>query len=834
MLKAYMREYVDERDKYATGKHTQTESSSHEVERGEGLELREEHLELEVQVNEGDNGAASLGDAARQLHEQAVQFPQAAPNKDHTTSTDRVAVQAQRGEPAQRLSGETVIMHTSGSLVTFSAGLSIHRNAIMTGSECCCTVLIHGLPPSAQGTDAVRAWIKGFGIRARHFMVRGVTKSGAVEIIGGEDVGRILGQAGEVEVLGSSVSFEIITSRGLSSPESNVLNIAWRASSAHYIVKYCSNLEAKRRAKELHGSIFENHHLRVDVRGAGATVRIRGLPPSVTDADVVALSGSPTLQRLQGGDPGLSAGLRSLRQELRRISPFAIASFGRVTSHGRTEDEMTAMHPRFTSWENAHSAERLLQGRRMEWLGGASCLLDLPAPYTFQVVIPKEQYAVQMSQWDALAESCRGRACALRVDGRPKVKGRVRVEVEGTEEHVVGSFKVRMEALTAGTRVEAWHPVFDSGSEVRRRFEQEIAGATGALVCMDPRRRLLSVFGAAGAIELAHAKIETEIKRLDKTERTTVTLGLDCVGYFVGYGIRVLKEVVGEDGVCFKADSRQLEVAGGEEGRHVLERLIERSIGEGSFPQESGSCPICLDEASAPVQLGCQHIYCASCLRHLLKSAVSFPLVCVGDDARCGRPIPVPVMRLFLPEVSFRRLLEKAFAAYVEKHLKVIAYCRTPGCSQVYRVTPESAPATVKCPSCFSAVCSSCHEEAHSSAKQHGRVKRCPGCSVLIEKVAGCDHVSCRCGAHLCWRCMGTFTADSIYHHIDAAHDADELFPMDIEDDPPADRVHFPRIFAENVLRPPPMVPHLDFGMPERRQQRGRWSGDGLGGCLIM
>lgn len=27
-----------------------------------------------------------------------------------------------------------------------------------------------------------------------------------------------------------------------------------------------------------------------------------------------------------------------------------------------------------------------------------------------------------------------------------------------------------------------------------------------------------------------------------------------------------------------------------------------------------------------------------------------------------------------------------------------------------------------------------------------------------------------RCGAHLCWRCLGVFTADTIYPHMREAH----------------------------------------------------------------
>ena len=36
--------------------------------------------------------------------------------------------------------------------------------------------------------------------------------------------------------------------------------------------------------------------------------------------------------------------------------------------------------------------------------------------------------------------------------------------------------------------------------------------------------------------------------------------------------------------------------------------------------------------------------------------------------------------------------------------------------------------------------------------------KPCPGCHTLITKSVGCNHMTCRCGQHFCWRCLKTFT----------------------------------------------------------------------------
>jgi hypothetical protein len=131
-----------------------------------------------------------------------------------------------------------------------------------------------------------------------------------------------------------------------------------------------------------------------------------------------------------------------------------------------------------------------------------------------------------------------------------------------------------------------------------------------------------------------------------------------------------------------------------------------------------------------------------------------------------------------------------AFISHLEHNPQEFKYCPTPDCSQIYRCT-NSVSSVVHCPSCFLAVCSSCHEEAHGElncadnklhndvaaqeylneqwATQQG-VKKCPSCNIWIEKLEGCNHVACRCGAHICWKCMGTFTQDEIYRHMGTSH----------------------------------------------------------------
>ena len=43
----------------------------------------------------------------------------------------------------------------------------------------------------------------------------------------------------------------------------------------------------------------------------------------------------------------------------------------------------------------------------------------------------------------------------------------------------------------------------------------------------------------------------------------------------------------------------------------------------------------------------------------------------------------------------------------------------------------------------------------------------CPGCGIEVNKESGCDHITCRCGAHWCWRCGEQFpTGGDTYDHM--------------------------------------------------------------------
>ena len=105
-----------------------------------------------------------------------------------------------------------------------------------------------------------------------------------------------------------------------------------------------------------------------------------------------------------------------------------------------------------------------------------------------------------------------------------------------------------------------------------------------------------------------------------------------------------------------------------------------------------------------------------------------------------------------------------------------MAWCPSPGCEHAF-VSKGAAPSDVKCP-CGMRFCFRCGQESHSpvtcdalkawqikcadeSETAHwivANTKRCPKCSVRIEKNQGCNHIICRsCKHEFCWVCTGAW-----------------------------------------------------------------------------
>ena len=186
----------------------------------------------------------------------------------------------------------------------------------------------------------------------------------------------------------------------------------------------------------------------------------------------------------------------------------------------------------------------------------------------------------------------------------------------------------------------------------------------------------------------------------------------------------------------------------------------------------------------------CGHVYCKECIElQLQPSSITFPVTCAAEG--CEREL---VWKDF--STLFKHKVKKlcditttSLKSYVARNSDKVHNCTTPDCDMVYLISEEGKRFT--CKSCGANICTRCHSTWHPGFDtclayktrdstnlsqwikgDPKRRKKCPKCSVPIEKSEGCQHMTCtQCGSHICWLCLKFFSSSSAcYDHLTACH----------------------------------------------------------------
>ncbi len=776
---------------------------------------------------------------ARQQREEARRRREERPRQEEQPR--RQEEEQRRVDQQRRLADAQVTMQRvvlAGSIVTFSSGLAIENT--ITGFESC-RIRVKNIPRNARENE-IAALFTQQGLNKFEFHVISVKempeRNGKQEadIVTNAIVAQSLaiGLEGlefrderlefEVGVFNAPGAMDALTPR-----DENTLTISCRAPSVRYVVEYPDIPFCRTKVRELNGRICAGRRVKVEMNQLPPgrvvpsfrpnTIKISNLPDVVLPAIVTDFAQSHSIRPLKPLSFDIDSAICSLQLHINRIEGVEMQSFN-VTSRGDNEAGILSIRTRFNTWDDAKKVHDALLDRRFSYICNSVFWLRIAPQALYTIIIPSGQYRAQENLWKELQGNIKDRkACNIIV--RELNSGDCRIQVSGTVKAALGALKVRVESLAAGEKIDGWH---DHLTYPQAHLVQKITDA-GAFLRSDSRKRTLKLYGEPKAVEKAKAVVMEELERLASLE-FTVTLPRSSVGYFVRTGLAAMREVFGEDSVALDVLSAVITVRGGEEVRlHLNNHITEshKSVNVNVAPG-THTCPICYDDVSTPFQLVCEHIYCTGCIRHFLTSAAEtgiFPLVCMGNESKCGTPISIPVIQKFLPETVFNHLLETVFTTHIDKRPQEFRYCKTPDCTQIYR--KSEAVSVLRCPSCFSEICSSCGEDSHErmsceDARIHNNpaeqermrdiwlsqqrgIKKCPACSRLLEKTEGCNHMTCpfvvrtstyslkltsfsRCGAHICWRCMGVFGANNIYDHMGTVHGgiyADEPDPVPVQ-----------------------------------------------------
>lgn len=188
-------------------------------------------------------------------------------------------------------------------------------------------------------------------------------------------------------------------------------------------------------------------------------------------------------------------------------------------------------------------------------------------------------------------------------------------------------------------------------------------------------------------------------------------------------------------------------------------------------------CLICFDTElndENSLKLPCGHIFCKACLDHYLSEKINNALVehikCLM--AGCVKPIEESTIKQIVNEMQYKKYMKfKKRATYLSNIKNGLIPCVFPDCEE-WLPYQEGDSQFVRCNYGheFCAVCKQLphpkkkckNVEIERITKNNQKIKPCPKCFNLIEKIDGCNHITCSlCKYEFCWLCSKKYTS---YH----------------------------------------------------------------------
>jgi len=218
---------------------------------------------------------------------------------------------------------------------------------------------------------------------------------------------------------------------------------------------------------------------------------------------------------------------------------------------------------------------------------------------------------------------------------------------------------------------------------------------------------------------------------------------------------------------------------------------------------ENLSCLICFDDGLTKdemMSMDCDHAFCLSCWRSLIETMLN-----EGLEAALQTTCPIQNCEQTVTEVQIKQVApdllpvfeNRQLQSFIQANPETLRWCPGPDCDCI-AVHPstnlfEDNVNDFRCDKCHTHFCFRCGEEPHngecqptlvganaaaalllvaniapqlrqlssSSGRNDTRpIKLCPGCTVMIEKTGGCNHMTCKCGLNFCWICLAVFDGD--------------------------------------------------------------------------
>jgi len=189
-------------------------------------------------------------------------------------------------------------------------------------------------------------------------------------------------------------------------------------------------------------------------------------------------------------------------------------------------------------------------------------------------------------------------------------------------------------------------------------------------------------------------------------------------------------------------------------------------------------CAICLAKKKIDFMFQmqeCGHRFCRDCVSGYFRSKINdrvFPVKCPSYG--CKTDTTEIDMEMILDRHMLEIFSENALRNAIRKNPGLFSCCPTPDCPYIFFYAESDSP-DFGCPTCKKRYCLKCRVDYHTGStceayqkwsvenglsddlfgdfvKGH-KFKQCPGCKHWVEKIEGCNHMSCTCGYEFCYRC---------------------------------------------------------------------------------
>ncbi|RPA83188.1 hypothetical protein BJ508DRAFT_207407 [Ascobolus immersus RN42] len=163
------------------------------------------------------------------------------------------------------------------------------------------------------------------------------------------------------------------------------------------------------------------------------------------------------------------------------------------------------------------------------------------------------------------------------------------------------------------------------------------------------------------------------------------------------------------------------------------------------------------------VKLPCNDIYCKPCLRQMFVNATNDEAAYPPKCCKLDIPLTEVLRPCFgvLSKVQVKEFKERAEEYETAKRV----YCHKCG-KFIKKRHVKMKVEQAKCIKCKEATCIHCGKDVHEGdcPEDEGMQKllelskqekwtRCSKCKRFVEKVVGCDHITCPCGYQFCYLC---------------------------------------------------------------------------------